>query len=384
VLIVEEGGIGGVADYTDELAAAIRAQGWEVVLATGSDHPRDRPAGVEIRPLFSYIRARGPAGRTLRRLRLSKPLNGIAHLLAGARVARLARGCDVVHVQGEEWPPLGAAQALMLRASGQPIVYTPHNTFDRGARSHVRAHAIIRRCSARIVVHSDYDRAALPAEQATKTVVIAHGEYGGLARRGAPDADRASTRAELGAGDDELVALLFGQLRRDKGVRDLLEAAAEAPQVRVVLAGEDVGALGEVAALLGDERLRDRVIVRPGFVAPAQTGRLFAASDVVVLPYHRASASGVLLLAYGYARPVLIYPVGGLPEYVADGKTGWICDGAEPAALIRGLRAVLASGREECRARGEAARRFSEERYGWQEIARRTTRLYDELLRSCG
>lgn len=385
MLIVEEGGVGGVADYTDELAASLAARGWEVHLATGREHRGDRPAGVRVHRLYPYVRGRTAAGRLVRRLRLSRPLNGLTHLAADALLlVRLARSADVVHVQGGEWPPLGALRALLLRASRRPTIYTPHNTFDRGRRSYGWAHSLIRRCAARIVVHSEYDRSTLTGRQASKTVVIPHGEYGALARRGSPDADPVLARAELGAGEDELVALLFGQLRADKGIRDLLEAGALVRGVRIVLAGEDGGALGEVAGLLADERLRGRVVVLEGFVPPEQTGRLFAASDVVVLPYHRASASGVLLLASGYARPALAYPVGGLPEYVADGRTGWICAGAEPAALVCGLEAVLAAGRVECRTRGVAARRLAEERFAWAGIARRTSELYEEVLSSCG
>ena len=57
---------------------------------------------------------------------------------------------------------------------------------------------------------------------------------------------------------------------------------------------------------------------------------LFAATDTVALPYRAASQSGVLLLAYGFARPVIVYPVGGLLEAVIDGETGWICARAIP------------------------------------------------------
>ncbi|MGH2861002.1 MAG: glycosyltransferase family 4 protein, partial [Solirubrobacteraceae bacterium] len=239
---------------------------------------------------------------------------------------------------------------------------------------------LIRRCAAMLVVHSEYDRRALSPAQARKAVVIAHGEYGSLARRGGLGADPEAARAELGGRREELVVLLFGQLRRDKGVRDLLEAAAEVEGVRVVLAGEDRGALGEAADLLADPRLRGRVEVLRGFLPVERVSRLFAAADVVALPYPRASASGVLLLAYGYGRPVLCYPVGGLPEYVIDGHTGWLCERADAAALVDSLRAVRAAGREECCARGETARRFAQERFGWDSIAQVTVTLYEEVL----
>ena len=330
MLLVEEVGRGGIAEYTNELAQALARSGCEVHLATARDPDCAAAPPVTVHRVFPYVRGRRPLGRLVRRLRLSRLLNGATHLAGDLVVARLARGCDVVHVQGEEWPPLGAIQALLLRSAGRPVVYTPHNTFDRGARAYPRAHRLIRRCAARIVVHSEYDRRALSATQARKAVVIPHGEYGGLAARGGLDADP-DVRAALGASPDELVVLLFGQLRRDKGVRDLLEAAADLEGVRVVLAGEDHGALGEAADLLEDPRLHGRVLIQPGFLTSERVSRLFAAADVVALPYPKASASGVLLLAYGYARPVLAYPVGGLPEYVIDGQTGWLCQRADAA-----------------------------------------------------
>jgi glycosyltransferase involved in cell wall biosynthesis len=378
VLLVEEVGLGGITDYTNELAQALTRAGWEVHLATGRDHDARAITNVSVHRVFPYLRRQRRLGRLAHRLGLARPINGAMHLAAYFLVARLARRCQVAHIQGEEWPPLAATLLLLLRATGRAVIYTPHNTFDRGGRSYPRAHWLIRRCATRIIVHSEYDRRALSAAQAQKAVVIAHGEYGGLALQGAPEKDSESLRAELGLSAEEPVALLFGQLRRDKGVRDLLAAAAEVEGMSVVLAGEDNGALNEVADLLEDPRLRGRVLVLEGFVPIERVGNLFGAVDVVALPYPRASASGVLLLAYGYGRPVLCYPVGGLPEYVLDGQTGWLCERADTAALAQGLRAIRAAGRTECRARGEAAKRFSQEHFGWDVIARQTIALYEE------
>ncbi|HZV74162.1 MAG TPA: glycosyltransferase family 4 protein [Conexibacter sp.] len=380
VLLVEEGGVGGVADYTAELAAALARSGWRVDVATARDHRYPPAPGVVLHGLFPYVRGRTPLGRAIRRARLSKAVNGVTHLAAGAPLLRLAHAADVVHAQGGEWPPLGALQALLVCAARRPFVWTPHNTFERGERAYARSRALTDRCAARLVIHTEHDRSALPPTTATKAVVIPHGEYGGLAGRGAPDADADAARAGLGAREDELVVLLFGQLRPDKGVRDLLVAAAQVPGVRVVLAGEDKGALAEVADLRADARLAGRLVVREGFVPAQETGRLFAAADVAALPYHQASASGVLLLACGYGRPAVVYPVGGLPEYVVDGETGWLCARADPDALAQQLRAIAADGREACRARGDAARALADERFSWDAIARRTGALYADAI----
>lgn len=380
VLLVEEGGVGGVADYTAELAAGLARAGWAVDVATARDHGYPPAPGVSVHRLFPYVRGRSALALAVRRRGLTKPVNGLTHLAATAPLLQIARRCDLVHVQGGEWPPLGALQALLVRAVGRPLVWTPHNTFDRGARGYARSRALNDRCASRLVLHAEYDRGMLTRRANDKAVVIPHGEYGGLGRRAAPAGDDAKAGDEAAAPGDELRVLLFGQLRVDKGVRDLLEAVAGVDGVTVSLAGEDKGALAEVGDLLADQRLRGRVLVREGFVEFDEVRRLFAAADVVALPYHRASASGVLMLAYGYARPVIAYPVGGLPEYVLDGETGWLCARAEPAALAETLALVRSAGRARWRECGAAARRLADERYSWDEVARRTSALYADVL----
>jgi glycosyltransferase involved in cell wall biosynthesis len=259
-------------------------------------------------------------------------------------------------------------------------VWTPHNLFDRFGAGYPRSRDITRRWAARMIVHAEYDRRQLPPASAANAVVIPHGEYGGLTRRAPTQDDPAESRAALGLPEDAIVVLLFGHLRPDKGVRDIALAAREVPEVHLLLAGLDQGGLDDAADVLESPELRERVTVREGFVPFEEMGRVFAASDVAAVPYHVASASGVLLLSYAYKLPVVAYPVGGLPEYVSNGETGWLCPAQDPAALADSLRDVVARGRDECRARGEAALRYSHTHFSWDEIARRTTELYVNVL----
>lgn len=379
VLLVEQGGVGGVADYTGELAGALARLGWAVTVATARDHRYPPQDGVRVARLFLYVRGRTPLGRLIRRSRISKAVNGLAHLVASVPLTRMPRAADVVHIQGGEWPPLTLLQMLLARAVGTPVVWTPHNTFDRGSHDYRRVRDLTLVLANRIVLHAEYDRRTLPARASARAVVIPHGEYGSLGGRddGAPSARRADRFAP---GDDgELVVLLFGQLRPDKGIRDLLEAAIEATGVRVWLVGEDKGGLADVGGLLADPRLRNRVVIREGFVPMSEARAVFAAADVVALPYHRASASGVLLLAYGFGRPVVAYPTGGLPEYVIAGETGWLCARSDPRALAAALTDIRAGGREACRRRGAVAQRVADERYSWRAVAEQTDGLYRRL-----
>ncbi len=336
--------------------------------------------GVRIVPVFHYTRGDTALGRWLRRRGLGRISNGIRFLLALPRMAWLAARSDVVHTQGWETPQIGVPAGLALLLARRPVVQTAHGMFDRSTTSRGGRNLARRlgmRMYARTIVHTQADLAYVAPEFIARTVVIPHGEYGGLAATGGP-VGRAAARASLGLGADVPATLMFGQLRTDKGLDDLIEAVAAVPGLHLLIGGQDLGGLSAVRGQLA--KLEGRVTVREGFLDMAESAALFAAADTVALPYKEASQSGVLLLAYGFARPVIVYPAGGMVEAVIDGETGWICASPSVEELTRALAESVRLGPQECARRGERGRAFSEERYGWPAIARRTGALYAELL----
>jgi glycosyltransferase involved in cell wall biosynthesis len=380
LLMIEQGGRGGVADYTAELVAALAGEGWTVTLATAADHCYGQIDGVTVRAVFHYVRGHSRLARAARARGLGKPINGLRFLAALPRLTRLAAAADVVHSQGWEIPQIGLPAVACLRLTGTPVVHTEHGTFDRTSafqRTRRLVRKLVARLAARTIVHTQADVALINYVAGDRIVVIPHGEYGGLARSGGA-AERAAARAALGLADDLPATLMFGQLRTDKGLDDLVEAVAQVPSLHLLIGGQDIGGLAAVRARL--DVLAGRVTVREGFLDMSQTAELFAATDTVALPYRQASQSGVLLLAYGFARPVIVYPAGGMVEAVIDGETGWICAAPDPSALAAALSASVRAGAEECARRGRRGEQLAEERFAWPEIARRTAALYEELL----
>jgi glycosyltransferase involved in cell wall biosynthesis len=382
LLMIEQGGRGGVADYTAELTRALVGQGWLVTLATADDHRYASIEGVSVAPVFHYVRERTKIGRALRRRGLGRIANGVYFLLALPRLTRLAARADIVHTQGWEIPQIGLLAIACLRMTGTPVVQTSHNAFER-SRTFVRTRKLVRRLTARLtartIVHAQADLALVAPEVREQAVVIPHGEYGGLARSGG-SAERPAARAALGIAAEAHVTLMFGQLRLDKGLGDLVEAARLVPSLHLLIGGQDTGGLAAVRPLLESPELRTRVTLREGFLEMSEAAELFAAADTVALPYRAASQSGVLLLAYGFARPVVVYPAGGLIESVIDGETGWICSASDVDALARALAASVEAGPRECLRRGEAGYELARERFAWPVIAQRTSRLYSEVL----
>jgi glycosyltransferase involved in cell wall biosynthesis len=379
-LLVEQRGLAsGVTDYTAELARALADRGWRVDIATAPDHEYPDQPGVVVHGIFKYVNDASAVGQLLRRARMKKVVNGLRFLLATPKVMRLTRRAGVVHVQGWEFTPLGVIMMAAIRLAGGTVVQTPHNTFERGRSSFRRSNKALATMSACTIVHTRADVANLKQPALSRAVVIPHGEYGGLARKGG-SADRSEARAELGLAEGVPTTLMFGNLREDKGVRDLVEAVRLVPDLHVLIAGKEVGGLASAADSLAAPELAGRVTIRDGFIPIDEAARLFAATDTVSLPYKLASQSGVLLLAYGFERPVIVYPIGGLAEAVEDGESGWVCDRAEIDELADKLRASAEVGWEECRRRGLVGARLAEERYSWTEIARLTENVYASVL----
>jgi glycosyltransferase involved in cell wall biosynthesis len=378
VLMVEQGGRGGVADYTAQLVSALAADGWQIALASAEDNLYPPIRGVAIHKVFHYVRGRTRCARAVRRLGLGPVANGLVFLAALPRLVLLARDADLIHTQGWEFAPLGVVAVLCLRLAGGTVIQTTHNTFERG-RPLDRTHRLLARLTARTIVHTKADLERVPSQANGRVVVIPHGEYGGLARTGGM-VDRDAARVNLGIAADAPVTLLFGQLRLDKGLDQLLAALLRVPRLQLLVGGQEEGALAAARAQLESPMLAGRVTVREGYLSMEEAAQLFAATDTVALPYAIASQSGVLLLAYGFQRPVVVYPVGGLVEAVIDGETGWICARPDVAGLAAALSASVEAGWPECHRRGEAGARLAAERFAWPAIARRTEQLYNGLL----
>src|SRR5262245_59016121 len=113
--MLEQGGRGGVADYTTELIAALAAEGQPVELVTATDSLIPVAAGVPEHRWMGYFRGTGAWRRAVRRARLGPPIYALAYLAQIPRMASLARRrCRAVHVQGG-YPPLTLAFALALK-----------------------------------------------------------------------------------------------------------------------------------------------------------------------------------------------------------------------------------------------------------------------------
>jgi glycosyltransferase involved in cell wall biosynthesis len=148
------------------------------------------------------------------------------------------------------------------------------------------------------------------------------------------------------------------------------------PNVRFLLAGEGP-LLDDVKAYADSLGLHDSAF----FLGQAESvAELLAVSDVCVLSSKSEGFSNSILEYMAAAKPVVVTDVGGAREMVVDGSSGYIVPVGDDEAMADRIISLLCQP-DRANAMGEAGRAVVEQRFSVTERLRKTTTLYEALLR---
>lgn len=300
---------------------------------------RDRGLDVEVvRPRLD-VNGAGLVG-TLRR-RPWRVVGLFLRLLVDLR--RAARDADLVHAH---W----LASAAVARFAGKPFVVTLHGTGSAGALSDLglveKAPWLVRfllRPARAVICVSQPLTDAMQAAGVTQARYIPNG---------------VAVPTAASAEDERPFVLFAGRLAEEKGIPELVEATR----------GLDL-------VVAGDGPLRPLVPDALGFVAHDELAELYDRAAVVVLPSHREGLPLCVLEAMAHGRPVVATRVGGIPQLVQDGETGYLVEPGDPAALRAALVRLLAD--PQLRAvMGAAARDRVAQTCSWEQVTEQTLAAY--------
>lgn len=181
--------------------------------------------------------------------------------------------------------------------------------------------------------------------------------------------DKAQAREELEEGQDTKLLLFFGFVREYKGLKHLLKAMPKVKEklrnVKLMVVGSFADDKSDYMQLISDMHIEDCIDIKDGYTPDNEVEKYFASCDVVVLPYESATQSGIVQIAYGFEKPVIVTNVGGLPDVVTDGKTGYVVESGNPEALAESIVKYFESDKEE-----EFVRNVREEayRFSWDRM----------------
>jgi glycosyltransferase involved in cell wall biosynthesis len=357
---------GTTPPYDHELARALARRGHDVDLLTSPFPfgPVPAPDGYRRDEVFLSL-----SGRILRRnprTRARFLLKGLEYLPSVVRLSRRLGQLDpdVVHVQ---WLPLPRLDLRWLRrlARRRATVFTAHHAVPRDEGAGMAERLRIFEAVARVVVHSqgaleELVALGVPRE---KLAHIPHPVF--------PDGP---SEPPMGR-----TLLFFGLLRAYKGLDVLVRALALLPAARLVVAGDPLDPVEPVRQLARELGVADRIEWRLGFLPDAEVDELMREATIVVLPYRRTDASGVLATAIGRGRPAVVSDVGSLGETVRDFGAGEVVPPGDHEALAAACARLLEDPRRLAEAyRGALAAR---EALTWEASAEAHERLYEDVLR---
>jgi glycosyltransferase involved in cell wall biosynthesis len=273
------------------------------------------------------------------------------------RVVRENR-VDLIHAH-QYGPFLYAALSRLPFGFGQPpIVLTEHGRADPDPPrpGHFVANRLLLRRRDRVFgVGACVARALIDKEgfQAARVGVIYNGID--LAALEGCQRYRDDVRNELGLGADDVLVIQVARLSQEKNhlaaLRALERVIPERPDVRLVIVGDgpEAGAIREEVRRRGLEpyvRLTGMRNDVPRLLGAADVGLLTSTTEGIPLTVAEAMAAGL---------PVVSTRVGGLPEMLENGSTGFLAPSRDDAALAAHL-IRLAADPELRRRLGEAGR----------------------------
>jgi glycosyltransferase involved in cell wall biosynthesis len=381
-------GPGGVERHVREIAHREAARGAEVTVYT-SDLYREFPWERLPREVPRDAREDGIRVRRLR----ARSLPGELHypfLLGLGRALRADRP-EIVHVH-----TYGTHQASVARRFGRrtgvPYVLTAHfhprwSIFGGPVRHRIRDFydrrlaAPIVADAARLIVQSREEERLVRENgfPLPKVEVVPPG-YTPLPEP-PPEPDAFARSLDLPGP----FLLFVGRLASNKGLLPLVDAfrplADRDSTASLVVVGADGGMRASVEARVRSLGLERRVRLTGHIADERRIAAAFREARAVVLPSEYEAFGLVLLEALAQGTPVIASRVGGIPEFIEDGRAGLLVPPLEVGPLATAIETLWED--EPARRRmGRYGRDAVVPRYSWDRVVDALLRIYSEVLGS--
>ncbi|MFH0797845.1 MAG: glycosyltransferase [Candidatus Woesearchaeota archaeon] len=151
--------------------------------------------------------------------------------------------------------------------------------------------------------------------------------------------NKEDVRKELNLKDN--VILFFGYVKPYKGLMSVIESLPEVLKkhdVTLLIVGEFwKPTKQEVLDKAKELNISDNIRIVDGYVPNEEVGKYYSVTDVVALPYTSPVNSGIVQTSFAFNVPVIVSDIGGLPDVVIEGKTGFVIPMNDTNALSEAI-----------------------------------------------
>ncbi len=175
-------------------------------------------------------------------------------------------------------------------------------------------------------------------------------------------------KKDFGFGKEAKIIITTSRLVEKNGVSDLIRSLAYLPEeVKLVIVGT-----GELEKKLRQETKElglEGQVTFAGFVPHSEVPAYLQSANIFVRPSLSEGLGNSFLEAMAAGLPVVATPVGGIPDFLENGKTGLFCEVRNPQSIAMQVRLLL--GNDEFRKILVAnASAMVRSRYNWDGIAK--------------
>lgn len=267
--------------------------------------------------------------------------------------------------------------ARKLRKHGFPVVAIADNIIPHEKRigDQLLTKYFIQSCDAFIVMSdkvADDIKLFNPKKPVSITPHPIYSIFGDKVSR-----DEACEKLNLDKGFKYL--LFFGFIRKYKGLDILLQAMPliKNKNLKLIVAGEFYESKEEYLKLIKEHHLENAIIMRDEYIPKDDVRFYFSAADLIVQPYRSATQSGVTQIAYSFDKPMVVTNVGGLPEMVTDGVSGFVTD-VNPNAIANAVDRFYV---EQLAIPFTAGVQSEKNKFGWDKMIATVKDIYQTLLK---
>lgn len=363
---------GGIAHYTGLLCRALKKRHDVTMISYSFQYPK-----------FLYKKEQRDYDNDTFRIDSTEFLLHTANPLNWERVAKRINAIRPDMVILQWWHPYFAPcyQGLVRKLRDTRVLFVCHNVFPHERfPMDTRLTVSTLKQGDCFIVQSKRDAndllSIIPDAKYEQTV---HPTYNAFKMQ---DMTREAARKLLDLQPKGKVLLFFGFIREYKGLEYLIRAmpkiVSQLPDARLLIVGDFGGDDNrqKYETLISDAGVTDAIQIYDGYIPDKEIEKFFAACDLVVCPYTDATQSGIVQIAYGFDKPVIATNVGGLPDVVIDGETGYLVEPKNHEALADAIVRFFVENNE-CvfteNVRKEAAR------YDWERMTEVIERLWGEI-----